>query len=365
MARPDGEDRTRGDGEPITPDEFNTAIEGLRQMILILGNQARPNEDRGEDQCNERRPPQRLRQEDNDAEWEEEIHDVHAQPNNQCQEDYRMKTKIPYFNGHLQKKFADSPVPAKDKGIEVARVLGNNNTNKWQGTKGAIKGSSHTGDKIFRSFCTVNNKVCSLIIDGGNCENLISKKVVDYLKLSTEKHESPYSLRWVKRGPSIQVTEVCKGRDNVYVFNWGSHKISMATVNDSGKLEKSAANPNFLTTASNERDYLEVVKDAKTIYLVVMKGMLAVVHEKAKCRKFCRGYVIGEDGIQVDDEKVQAISEWPTPRTVTLPNFEKIFEFECDASGVGVGAFLSQEKKPVAFLVRNAKNGVLTSNNFM
>ncbi|CAL8097468.1 unnamed protein product [Prunus armeniaca] len=57
--------------------------------------------------------------------------------------------------------------------------------------------------KIFRSFCTINNKVCSLIIDGSSCENLISKKVVDYLKLPTEKHESPYSLRWVKRGLSV------------------------------------------------------------------------------------------------------------------------------------------------------------------
>ncbi|KAI5344284.1 hypothetical protein L3X38_012161 [Prunus dulcis] len=102
MARPDGEDKTRGDREPITRDEFNSAIEGLRQMILTLGNQARPNKDRGEDRCNERRPPQRPHQEDSDAESEEEIHDVHAQPNSQRQEDYHMKTKIPYFNGHLQ-----------------------------------------------------------------------------------------------------------------------------------------------------------------------------------------------------------------------------------------------------------------------
>ncbi|KAL6295213.1 hypothetical protein ACE6H2_003355 [Prunus campanulata] len=87
MALPNREDMTHGDEEPITRDEFNTTIEGLRKMILTLGNQARPNEDRGEDRRKERRPPWRPRQEDCDVESEEEIHDDHAQPNNQRQED--------------------------------------------------------------------------------------------------------------------------------------------------------------------------------------------------------------------------------------------------------------------------------------
>ncbi|KAI5311724.1 hypothetical protein L3X38_040897 [Prunus dulcis] len=102
MARPDKEDRNRGNGEPITHDEFNIAIEGLRQMILTSRNQARPKEDRGEDQCNEQCTPRCPRQEDSEAESEVKIHEDHAQPNKQRQEDYRMKTEIPYFNGHLQ-----------------------------------------------------------------------------------------------------------------------------------------------------------------------------------------------------------------------------------------------------------------------
>ena len=121
-------------------------------------------------------------------------------------------------------------------------------------------------------------------------------------------------LGWVKRGPSVKVTEACrvplsigkhykheiwcdvidmdashvllgrpwqfdvdathKGRDNVFIFKWGSHKITLALVDQSRKLEKpQAGSLNFLAISRNSREFEDIIKEVGFMYPIVLKGL--------------------------------------------------------------------------------------------
>ncbi|WMV10392.1 hypothetical protein MTR67_003777, partial [Solanum verrucosum] len=128
--------------------------------------------------------------------------------------------------------------------------------------------------------------------------------------------------------------------------------------------------------------------------------------------------------VEVDDEKVEAISSWPTPKSISdvrsfhglasfyrrfvrnfssldaplteaikkeksfiwgikqeeafkilkeklsstpllqLPNFEKMFEIECDASGVGIGVVLMQEGKPITYFSEKLRGAPLQYSTY-
>ena len=47
-------------------------------------------------------------------------------------------------------------------------------------------------ENLFHTRCFMNNKVCSVIIDGGSCTNVASTELVEKLALPTLKHPRPY-----------------------------------------------------------------------------------------------------------------------------------------------------------------------------
>ena len=63
--------------------------------------------------------------------------------------------------------------------------------------------SEGDSDDIFHIRCHVNNKVCSMIIDGGSCTNV----VVEKLGLPLLKHPRPYKLQWLNECGEVKVNK--------------------------------------------------------------------------------------------------------------------------------------------------------------
>ncbi|XP_031398394.1 uncharacterized protein LOC116208956 [Punica granatum] len=71
---------------------------------------------------------------------------------------------------------------------------------------------------IFHTRCTSHGKVCTVIIDSGSCENVISTTMVEKLHLKVEPHPDPYKLSWLKKDNDVHVNKRC-----LVQFSIGTH----------------------------------------------------------------------------------------------------------------------------------------------
>ncbi|XP_048622366.1 uncharacterized protein LOC125591712 [Brassica napus] len=62
-------------------------------------------------------------------------------------------------------------------------------------------------ENIFHTRCSVEQKVCSLIIDGGSCTNVASKYLVDKLGMTKTPHLRPYRLKWLNDKTELKIFE--------------------------------------------------------------------------------------------------------------------------------------------------------------
>ncbi|GKD92619.1 hypothetical protein Tco_1372456, partial [Tanacetum coccineum] len=93
--------------------------------------------------------------------------------------------------------------------------------------------------KIFRSKILINNSVCSLDIDGCSMNNLVSRKLVDFLKLPMEicPIEGYQVCRVpVSIGKSYKVEYDVK--QNLYLFSWVGRNIAIVLPKETPQLPK-------------------------------------------------------------------------------------------------------------------------------
>jgi len=73
------------------------------------------------------------------------------------------------------------------------------------------KASNHKEQRenIFHTRCTINGRVCSLMVDRGSCANVASITLFDKLLLNTEPHPQPYPIQWLNQGKGLKVSTRC------------------------------------------------------------------------------------------------------------------------------------------------------------
>ncbi|XP_049406074.1 uncharacterized protein LOC125869661 [Solanum stenotomum] len=322
-------------------------------------------------------------------------------------------------------------------------------------------------ENLFHNWCRVQEQLCFFIIDSGSCANVASVSMVEQLKLPTRRHPKPYRLQWLNECGELKVTkkvlikfkigsyhdevlcdvvpmQACHlllgrpweydvgvkhdGRSNKYAFvkddlfpeEMPSEMPPLRGIEHQIDFVPSSQLPNKATYRSNPQDTKELQRQVEEL---LEKGLIRESLSPCAVPVILVPKKDGSwrisSGVEVDDEKVEAIRSWPTPKSISdvrsfhgltsfyrrfvrnfsslvvpltevikkkkpfiwgikqeeafkilkeklsstpllqLPNFEKMFEIECDASGVGIGAVLMQKGKPIAYFSEKLRGAPL------
>jgi hypothetical protein len=70
------------------------------------------------------------------------------------------------------------------------------------------------GERLFHSQMWVKG-IPHFIIDSGSQKNLISAEVIKWLALPTTPHPQPYTIRWLRQGSDLHVSQQCRLSYNI------------------------------------------------------------------------------------------------------------------------------------------------------
>ena len=63
---------------------------------------------------------------------------------------------------------------------------------------------------LFHTRCVIKGKMCSVIIDGGSCCNIVNQEIVERFSLPLIPHPNPYILQWLNSSFPLEVSHQAK-----------------------------------------------------------------------------------------------------------------------------------------------------------
>ncbi|XP_071914031.1 uncharacterized protein [Coffea arabica] len=306
-------------------------------------------------------------------------------------------------------------VPTQDKvGLVARRALAT------QASKDELQ-----RDNIFYTRCHVTNKVCSLVIDPGSCTNVASALMVEKLNLPTSEHPRSYKLQWLNNSGEITLAPLTPQQvheDQVSLQK--EYDLHATTKKDNAKAKKLVLADPSSSKLDHSHSVFEPTQERKPSMLAKVKDVRKAVHSNQEYQDvfpedipnglpplrgiehqidFIPGsslpnkapYRTNPEETKEQQRQVEellskgwiqeslspcAVPVLLVPKkdggwrmctdcranaiTVNLPNLDKAFEVECDASGIGIGVVLLQEGRPVAYFSEKLNGAALNYSTY-
>nr|XP_027109255.1 uncharacterized protein LOC113729128 [Coffea arabica] len=192
-------------------------------------------------------------------------------------------------------------------------------------------------ENLFYTQCKVSDKVCNLIIDGGNCTNVAGLLMVESLGLPMTRHPHPYRLQWLSEDGEVCVYKQVLKRILKRISERTTKDLICTysfVLNCVDELDKALPSS---VVALLLQEFENVFPDEVPDGLPPIRGIEhqidlipgAPLPDKPAYRMGPEetkelqrqvdgllGYVVSSQGIKVDESKIEAIKHWPMPKSV-------------------------------------------------